>query len=130
MTVMHVRLIIAGSRGFTDYPMLVKEVDSFLETDVKYLRNLSIISGMAKGADSLGLQLAEQHKISTIQMPANWDAFGRAAGYKRNEGMARIATHLIAFWDGASKGTKHMIDLGDKYFLKSKIITYGDSDNE
>jgi hypothetical protein len=42
--------------------------------------------------------------------PADWDTFGKSAGYRRNEQMAEDADALVAFWDGESKGTAHMID--------------------
>ena len=46
--------------------------------------------------------------------PADWEQYGPRAGYIRNSEMAKVATHLIAFWDGRSKGTKHMIDIARK----------------
>ena len=41
---------------------------------------------------------------------ADWEKYGNAAGYIRNVKMAQAADFLVAFWDGKSKGTKHMID--------------------
>jgi len=38
--------------------------------------------------------------------------------------MAKYANVLIAFWDGKSKGTKHMIDLAKKYKLVVKVIIF------
>lgn len=66
---------------------------------------------MCKGADTLGERYAEEKNIEIVKMPADWDKFGKSAGYRRNESMAKIATHCICFWDGKSVGTKHMIDL-------------------
>ena len=59
-----------------------------------------------------------------LSFPADWDKYGKAAGYKRNEEMARNADALIAFWDGKSRGTKHMIDLAKKYDLQARIVMY------
>jgi len=58
------------------------------------------------------------------QFPADWNKYGKSAGYKRNEEMAKYADALIAFWDGKSKGTKHMIDLAKRYGLKVKVVIY------
>jgi hypothetical protein len=53
-----------------------------------------------------------------------WDIFGKSAGYKRNEEMAKVADACVIFWDGKSKGTKHMIDIAKKYKLKLRIIMF------
>ena len=39
------------------------------------------------------------------------DVHGKKAGYLRNVDMAEYADALVAFWDGKSKGTGHMIDI-------------------
>lgn len=80
-----------------------------------------IISGGARGADKLGEQWAREFSKELRIMPADWDNFGKRAGYVRNEEMAKVATHLVAFWDGASKGTAHMLNLADKYNLKTYV---------
>lgn len=56
--------------------------------------------------------------------PADWKGLGKSAGYKWNEQMAQNADALVAFWDGQSRGTKHMIDLACKYGLKVRVIKY------
>jgi len=114
------RVIIAGGRYFDDYDLLKKKVDSILKKST----NIEIISGMATGADSLGLNYAKEKGYKTIEMPANWDKYGKSAGYRRNEDMASIADACIIFWDGESKGTKHMIDLAKQYNLQLRIIKY------
>lgn len=55
---------------------------------------------------------------------ADWDKHGKAAGFKRNTEMAKYADALIAFWDGKSKGTKHMIDTAKSHNLKVRVIAY------
>jgi len=61
-------------------------------------------------------------------MSADWDKYGKSAGYKRNEEMAIYSKEdngvLIAFWDEVSKGTKHMIDLANKHGLKVFVVKY------
>lgn len=104
------KLIVAGGRDFNDYPFLSKVLKSAiiqLDADTK----LTIVSGMARGADALGVRYAREHGIEFYAMPADWDQFGRSAGYRRNAEMAAIADGLIAFWDGQSKGTRHMIEI-------------------
>ncbi|WP_417886662.1 hypothetical protein [Zunongwangia sp.] len=55
------------------------------------------------------------------QFPANWNKYGKSAGYRRNAEMAEYADALIAFWDGKSISTKHLIDLAKRAQLKLRI---------
>ena len=115
------KLIIAGSRGFTSYETL-KATLKKLNLEEK---NLIVISGCARGADILGEQWAYDFGKPLMRMPADWDKHGKSAGYRRNEEMAKIATHLVAFWDGQSRGTKHMIDLAEEYQLLIHVKAIG-----
>ena len=120
------KLIIAGGREFDDYNLLKIEVTNF--TSLVYNKNvdstLEIVCGMARGADSLGERYAKENHIPIKYFPANWNLYGKSAGYIRNEEMGNYADHLIAFWDGKSKGTKNMIDIANKYKLCVKVINY------
>ena len=99
------KTIIAGSRTIDNMDMLVKAVQE------SNFNISSVISGMARGVDSLAVQYADERKIPLVKMPAMWDLHGKSAGYKRNQQMANVADALIALWDGTSRGTKHMIDI-------------------
>lgn len=112
------KLIIAGSRDFDNYELLKQTV-------LPYLNDIEeIISGTARGADSLGEQFAKEFNIPVRQFPADWNAYGKKAGYLRNVQMAKNATACIVFWDGKSRGTQHMINIAKQYGLKLKIIIY------
>ena len=116
------KLIIAGSRDFTDYAKLCSEVDEFAEEQKLYLDDLMVISGTCRGADKLGEQWAFSHEIPVELFPANWNKFGKSAGYIRNEAMAKYSTHCIVFIKNHSKGSQHMIDLAKKYGLILKVV--------
>ena len=111
------KIVIAGSRTFDDYDLLVKICDYYLQ-NVKDTMNIIVVSGKAKGADELGEKYAKERGYKVESRPANWDKYGKSAGYIRNEEMAKISNALIAFWDGKSRGTNHMINLARKYKLK------------
>jgi len=85
--------------------------------------DIEIVCGMTNGADLLGKRYGEEHRYPIKEFPPDWTK-GKSAGYIRNEEMAKYADALIAFWDGSSKGTKHMIDLAKKYNLKVKVQKY------
>ena len=126
-----VKLIIAGGRNFNDYNRLECEVNEFIfdittGNDVK----IQIISGGAKGADFLGEKFAKENGFEVVSKKADWNKYGKAAGPIRNTEMAKIGTHLIAFWDGRSKGTKHMIQEAHKRGLKVSEIKYGTVQSE
>ena len=120
MEIQNNKVIIAGGRDFRDYQLLKTKCDVLLSN----LTNITIISGNARGADKLGEKYAEEKGYNCEKYPADWDQYGKAAGYIRNEEMAKVGTHLIAFWDGKSPGTKSMIDLADKYKLKVRVILW------
>lgn len=108
------RLLIAGTRTFEDYDMLEKEVDEFIKTLDKPI--VEIVSGKAKGADTLGEVYAKKHNIPVVEFPAEWDKYGKKAGYLRNTEMGKYCDKGILFSNG-SKGTEMMAKILD-YFKK------------
>jgi len=113
------KIIIAGSRNFNDYNLLKSSCDNLLTQ----FTNIEIVSGTARGADKLGERYAREKGYDIKQFPANWN-LGKSTGYIRNDEMAQYSDMLIAFWDGTSKGTKHMIDLANKRGIKVEIVNY------
>ena len=128
------RVIIAGGRDFDDYDLLSHKCIEIMVTchinglTTGSIDDIEIVSGRARGADSLGEKYAKEMGYKTKYFPADWDLFGKRAGYVRNEQMAKYSKEdngvLIAFWDGKSKGTKHMIDLANKHGLKVFVIKF------
>lgn len=117
-----VRLIIAGSRTITNASYVLK----YLDYICKGVHIECIISGMCHGPDMFGVEWATKNGIKIIECPADWETHKKKAGYIRNSEMANNygATHLIVFWDGKSKGTKHMIDVAKKANLKVHVVEY------
>lgn len=83
-----------------------------------------IVSGKARGADTLGEQFAKEMGFEVEEYPADWDEYGKAAGAIRNEQMASNSEYLMAFWDGKSRGTAHMIKTARRKGLEVRIIKY------
>lgn len=69
-----------------------------------------IISGGARGIDRLACEYAVSRGVEFTEYPAEWDKYGKRAGFLRNYVMVRAADAMIAVWDGKNKGTKHSID--------------------
>lgn len=81
-----------------------------------------VVSGCARGADTLGERWAHDNNIPVRRFPADWDTHGSRAGYLRNIQMAEYADALVAVWDGRSKGTGHMIDIARKRGLHIHVF--------
>ena len=92
-----------------------------------YLQNQSeveIVSGGARGADSLGEQYARERGFKLSVFRAEWNKYGKSAGYRRNEQMALYADAVVVFWDGVSKGSKHMIDIAMRQGIKVRVVRF------
>ena len=117
------KVIIAGTRDFADYQLLARKCDKILAKKTKDTL-ITIISGTAKGADRLGERYAKDRGYRVERFPANWDRDGNKAGPLRNIEMAKHADALIAFWDGRSRGTRHMIDTALNGELAVRVVNY------
>ena len=117
------RLIIAGGRDFTDADMMEAKLHKILGGSDHEWPDV-VISGMARGADTVGWHWAKKHGVEVVEMPADWARYGRSAGYRRNEAMAQDATHLVAFWDGESRGTSNMIGIAKRDGLELRVVRY------
>lgn len=122
-----VKVIVAGSRTFNDFAYLEKHLMAYFKANALHRKDVEIISGTAKGADSLGEQFANKYGLKLTKFPADWNQYGKSAGYIRNEEMAKYAKKdgiLFAFWDNSSKGTKHMISIASKYNIPTYIVQF------
>lgn len=125
---MEANIIIAGGRDFTDYPMLKEHVNQ-IKKDLNITKT-TIISGLARGADMLGIQYAHEYNHHVVRFPAEWNKYGKMAGFIRNTEMLKyikkqfVTGIVIAFWDGKSKGTKHIIDAANKMNIQCFVFQY------
>ena len=115
--------IVAGSRDFNDYALLDQKIHS-LATGEYDNRAISIVSGMARGADALGVEFAREYGVQLFKFPAYWDMHGKGAGFLRNMAMGDFSDALLAFWDGRSRGTAHMIKYMQSLGKPTHIVYY------
>ncbi len=113
------KLAIVGSRTFTEYQCLYEAVNSLSECHIE-----EIISGGARGTDSLAERYARENGIPVKVFRPDWDGQGKSAGFIRNKQIIDACTHVIAFWDGKSKGTEHSIRLAEKQGKPVKVIKF------
>jgi hypothetical protein len=114
------RVIIAGSRGFVDARLMTEKLDKYFCFNKPSL----IVTGGAMGADQLGENYAKRMNIPFQRYLPQWKIFGKSAGMKRNIIMAENADALVAFWDGASRGTAQMIEYANMKGLKVRVVLF------
>ena len=114
------KVIVAGGRDFNNLELLKETLRSLW----REIGRFEIVSGMARGADLLAYNLGKYANLTVYEFPAKWDQYGKSAGYKRNTQMAEFSDVLVAFWDGKSKGTKHMIDIAKRMELTVIVVKY------
>ena len=115
------KLAIIGSRNFNDYELLKRWAYVYLTA--AWGHNVIIVSGGAKGADSLSEKFAEEYAYKKEIYLPNWEKHGKAAGFIRNQKIIDACDMVLAFWDGQSKGTEDSIKKA-KVAKKPTFIVY------
>lgn len=116
------RLGVVGSRTFEDYELLCQIID--------FMAPAEIVSGGARGADSLAKRYALEHRCDYVEFPADWQTYGRRAGFLRNRQIVLRADAVVAFWDNKSSGTKHTINLAAAMQKPVTVVTFKTSVGE
>ena len=96
------RVIIAGSRSFSDMELMRSKCDAILK----------------------GEQYASERGYQVHRYAAKWDELGRRAGYVRNQLMMDNADAVIVFWDGVSKGSRHMMDIAEAAKAPLRVVRF------
>lgn len=122
------RLIVAGSRGFWSQDLMNRTLDHLLQN--KQTDEIEIVSGGARGADRSAIVYAHNRGYKLTVMNAEWNKFGRSAGYRRNQHMADYADACVVFWDGESRGSKHMMDIAKRMGMPLRVIKYRSQQGE
>ena len=109
-----IRIVVFGSRSFADKKMFHEKLLDYME---QFDSPILFISGAARsGADDYIIRWCKKYGYPCKEYPANWTPNGpntevdKTAGFKRNEHMAKVANYGLAFYDGESNGTAHMLD--------------------
>lgn len=118
------KLIIAGSRSITSYATLRQAIIMSGLWD-EHKKAIEVVSGKAKGVDTLGEEFASKAGLKVHDKPADWDnikapgavvktrydgkKYNALAGHWRNEEMAQIADAALILWDGKSTGSLDML---------------------
>ena len=106
------KLAIIGSRNIDDIA-----IDKYIPE-----ATTEIVSGGAKGVDTLAKLFAQKNGLILTEFLPRYDLYGKVAPIKRNREIAEYADEAIAFWDGRSKGTDHAIRFFKKLGKKVTVI--------
>ena len=109
------RVAVIGSRE-----LLVDNLEDYLPEETT-----EIISGGARGVDASAKDYALQHGLKQTEYLPEYARYGRTAPLKRNITIIENADLVLAFWDGASRGTKYVIDNCKKRNIPVKIYMPG-----
>lgn len=121
-----IRVIVCGGRDFNDKILCFETLEKMLSEYTS--ESVEIVSGHARGADTFGEEYAKMHGIRLSIFKADWKLYGKSAGPVRNSQMLKYASEetpvVIAFWNGASKGTKNMIEQSRAAGATVHVIMY------
>ena len=118
------KILICGGRDFKDKSKIYSDLDFYYNLCYENNESLSIISGMAKGADSLEWLYAKEHDLELFEFPADWKHHNNAAGPIRNKKMLDEGKPdlVLAYPTEKSVGTRHMIKIARQAGVK--VIVY------
>lgn len=108
---------VVGTREFNNYPLLKTTLDKITGIGC-------IVSGGAKGADTLAEKYAAENALETVIYLPKYDKYGRGAPLKRNEEIVNASDMVVAFWDGKSRGTANTIANARKKGKALTVINY------
>lgn len=123
------KLLVCGSRGITDVNWVKSQIDSYWYWNLACYDDLIMIEGAARGVDLIAKEYAEENNWKIEEYPADW-SIGKQADFIHNEIMVKAADEVLILWNGESKGTKHSIDLCEKYSKPYVVLIYNDKVKE
>ena len=112
------KVLIAGSRGINEF-----NFDGLIPTEADL-----IISGGARGIDTLAEKYADKNNISKLILRPKYEKYGKSAPLIRNKEMIELADFVLVVWDGSSRGTKYTIDYSKKLGKQIAVVTEENKD--
>lgn len=111
------KILVCGSRSWQSSDRVWEVLSTTVPAPTE------IISGGARGPDSFADEWAAWKGISRTVLRPDWQRHGRAAGMRRNEAMLALKPDkVLAFWDGRSRGTKHMIEISRQAGVPVEVV--------
>ena len=100
------KLAVVGSRDFEDY----ETMKEFITANLNINEYDTIVSGGAKGADTLAERFADEFGILKVVFKPDWSRYGDKASFLRNTDIIETADECVAFVNNPkSSGTQDSI---------------------
>lgn len=113
------RVLVCGSRSW-------HSAEPIRERLRQLPRGSTVLHGGARGADRLAGTVAALLGLRVVEYPAKWRERGNRAGLERNLVMLDEQPDLVlAFWDGRSTGTAHVLSEAQRRGIALEVITTG-----
>lgn len=107
-------ILVCGGRDYYDRDFLFQWMDGYIaEQQADPVEGC--ITGGARGADALARDWAYSKGIQTVECAANWQHFGKKAGWTRNYAMAYLLEPSIVIAFPGGRGTDMMIEIAGKF---------------
>ena len=121
-------LAIIGSRSISNRDIVFNIIYDYVNKITnKYnvlFNRIVIITGGARGVDSIAEEWAKKNNLSCIIIKPDWSKYGKSAGFKRNINIIKPATAVLAIISGGSKGTLNSISLAKKMKKPCTVVNY------
>ncbi len=118
------RILITGSRNWDD---ILSIRNAILNESMKTRDNVVVVHGGARGADYLAGRVADELKLDVEVYKADWNTYGKAAGFVRNDKMVKLGADVcLAFIKNNSAGATMCADLAEKAGIPVKTWRYDD----
>lgn len=115
------KIAVIGSRGFDAYIYFCEKLEyliSNLDGEIEF-----VSGGCKSGGDALLARYCKENNLKlTEYLPDYIKYSGKVAPIKRNDLIVENSTHLIAFYDGVSKGTGYTLKVAEKKGIPIKIV--------
>jgi hypothetical protein len=121
VTVPPYHILVSGSLSFEDYPLLCATLDHLLAGGGE---SVVIVTGGAKGAETLGERYAGERGFAVKQFLADWETYGRGAKVIRNTRMVEAADCAVFFWDGKSKAVAELIEKAEARGIPVEVVRF------
>ena len=111
------RILVTGSRDWTNETAVWNALDNAdWEAWQETPGDITLVHGACpSGADAIADHWAKVHCVFTERHPAEWQKYGKRAGFRRNAEMVELGADLcLAFIRDGSRGATHTADLAEK----------------
>lgn len=81
-----------------------------------------IVSGGAMGVDRSAKEYALKNDMRMREFFPDYQTYGKVAPLKRNLQIINYSDMVIAFWNGKSRGTKHIIENCKKLNVPVRVV--------